>query len=140
MNHVLSVWLIIARCNEFCTLFNRFQSYKQDGRIVLNSCVQCTVNYTAGCIGKGKSFLGSGSRGSDLRNPIYLGQRIRTAEPISLSLSSHSSPIRKGHPSTAGLTERHFQSPAEQFRIRTHNLMHFNQAFLIIWDCASEIK
>ena len=36
-----------------------------------------------------------------------------------------------------GLTERHFQSPAERSRI---NLMFYNRACLITWDCASDIN
>ena len=38
--HVLFVRPIIARCNEFCAPFNRFQLFKKDGRVVLNGCVQ----------------------------------------------------------------------------------------------------
>ena len=52
--HVLSVGPIIARCNEFCAPFNRFQLFKKDGRVVLNSCVQ--RNYTAGGTGQGQGF------------------------------------------------------------------------------------
>ena len=39
MTHVLSVRPLIARCNEFCSPFNRFQLLKKDGREVSNSCV-----------------------------------------------------------------------------------------------------
>ena len=46
---------------------------------------------------------------------------------------------KKRQKSTAGLTERHFQSPAEQSRIRTHNLMYSNRASVITWDCMSEL-
>ena len=49
-------------------------------------------------------------------------------------------PEKKRQPSTAGLTERHFQSPAERSRIRTRNLMYSNQASVITWDCMSEIN
>ena len=49
-------------------------------------------------------------------------------------------PEKKRQPSTAGLTERHFQSPAEQSRIRTRNLMYSNRASVIAWDCMSEIN
>ena len=49
-------------------------------------------------------------------------------------------PEKKRQPSTAGLTERHFRSPAERSRIRTRNLMYSNQASVITWDCVSEIN
>ena len=38
-------------------------------------------------------------------------------EPMSLSSLPHSSLIQKRQPSTAGLTEGHFSSPAERSRI-----------------------
>ena len=50
------------------------------------------------------------------------------------------SQTKKRQPSTVGLTERHFQSPAERSRIWTHNLMYSNRASVIIWDCMSEIN
>ena len=49
-------------------------------------------------------------------------------------------PEKKRQPSAAGLTERHFQSPAERSRIRTRNLMYSNRASVITWDCMSEIN
>ena len=49
-------------------------------------------------------------------------------------------PEKKRQPSTAGLTERRFQSPAERSQIRTRNLMYSNQASLITLDCMSEIN
>ena len=45
----------------------------------------------------------------------------------------------KRHPATAAITERHFESPADLSQIRTRNLMYYNRASLITWDCASEI-
>ena len=45
----------------------------------------------------------------------------------------------KRHPATAVITERHFESPADRSRIRTHNLMYYDRASLITWDSASEI-
>ena len=79
--HVLSVLPIIARCYEFCAPFNRFQSYKKDGRVVLNCCMQRgTVNYTASGTGKGQGFPRSlvavGGGAVWVRGPIYLGQRV----------------------------------------------------------------
>ena len=44
---VLSVWPIIARCNEFCVPFDGFQSYKKDSRVVLNGCEQGWVKVKA---------------------------------------------------------------------------------------------
>ena len=97
-----------------------------------------TINFTTGGIGKGKGFPGSlvavGAVG--VIGQMYLGQRIL----ISLSLLPHSSLIRKGNPSTAGLSETHFQLPAERSRIRTCNFMYYYGASLIIWDCVSEIN
>ena len=49
-------------------------------------------------------------------------------------------PEKKRQPSTAGLTERHFQSPAERSRIRTRNFMYSNRASVITWECMSEIN
>ena len=69
----------------------------------------------------------------EVRGPMYLRQRIWNAEPISLSFLPHSSLIQKMHPSTAGLTERHFQSPAERSQIRTRNLLYYNRA-LCVWN------
>ena len=47
---------------------------------------------------------------------------------------------KKRQPSTIGLTEKHFQSPAERSRIRTCNLMYSNRASVITWDCMSEVN
>ena len=45
-------------------------------------------------------------------------------------------PDSKGNPSTAAITERQFQSPADRSRIRTRNLMYYTE-HLITWDCAA---
>ena len=55
--HVLSVRPIIARCNELCAPFNRFQLFNKDDRVVLNIFVcSGTVNYNAGGTGNDQGF------------------------------------------------------------------------------------
>ena len=49
-------------------------------------------------------------------------------------------PEKKRQPSTPGMIERHFHSPAERSRIRARNLMYSNRASVITWDCMSEIN
>ena len=77
---ILSVWLIIARCNEFAPCSTDFIVIKKDGRVVMNGCVQ--RNNTTGGIGTGKGFPHSlvAVGGSGVRAPMYLGQRIWNAE------------------------------------------------------------
>ena len=79
MTHVLSVWPIIARCYAFCVPFNGFQSYKKDGRVVLNSCVQRNRNYNAGGTGKDQGFpcsLVAVGGPVGVRGPMYCEQSI----------------------------------------------------------------
>ena len=48
-----------------------------------------------------------------VREPVYLGRRIRKVEPIIILLLLYLSLLRKRLPFTAGLTGRVFQSPAD---------------------------
>ena len=97
------------------------------------------MNYIAGGIDKSKGFphilvvvRGGGGGGSEAQ--CILDREYEMPSPF-LSLSA---PPR--HPSTAGLTEKHLQSPAERSRSRIRNLMWHNQASPITWDCTSEIN
>ena len=69
-----------------------------------------------------------------------LDKEYESGAHFSLFAAPFFSDSEKMHPSTAGLTERHFQSPAERSQIRTRNLLYYNRASLITWDCASEIN
>ena len=105
------------------------------------------MNYTAGGTGKSQGFprslvavgVGGGSGGQ--RPNVSWSKHIKYGANFSLFAASFF-PItqKKRQPSTAGLTDRHFQSPAEQSRIRTRNLMYSNRASISTWDCMSEIN
>ena len=131
---------------EFYDPSNRFQSYQNDVSILLNGCVQrdLSVNYTAGVIGKSKGFPQSlvavnweGEQSGGQMPTVSLTEHMTGGARSSLLYL----PDSKRHPSTAAITkERHFQSPANRSRIRTCNVMYYNPASLITWDCASEIN
>ena len=110
-----------------------------------------TVNYTAGGTGTGQGFppslvavrVGGGGGGSGGQRPNVSWTKHMKLRSQYLSLCCLILPYnreRKRQPSTAGLTERHFQSPAERSQIRTRNLMYSNRASVITLDCMSEIN
>ena len=106
-----------------------------------------TVNYTAGGTGKGQGFPpslvavgGGGQWGSEFQCILDKAHEIRSQFLSLCCLILPYNPETKRQPSTAGLTERHFKSPAERSRIRTRNLMYSNRASVITLDCMSEIK
>ena len=107
---VLSVRPIIAKCNELCAQFNRFQLFKKDGEVVLNSCVQGTVNYTAGGTGKCQGFPHSlvavgGQWGSEAQLIVDKAYEIRIQFLSLCCLILPYNPEKKRQPSTAGLTD-----------------------------------
>ena len=103
------------------------------------------MNYTAGGTDKGQGFPRSlvavgGQWGSEVRCILDKAYEIRSQFLSLCCLILRYNPEKKRQPSTDGLTERHFQSPAERSRIRTRNLMYSNRASVITWDCMSEIN
>ena len=140
---VLSVRPTIARCNEFCAPFNRFQLFKKDGRVVLNSCVQ--RNRELHHRGFPRSLVAVGGvEGGQWRSEAQCildkASEIRSQFLSLCCLILPYNQEKKSHPSAAGLTERHFQSPAERSWIRNRIHMYFNRASVITWDCMSEIN
>ena len=145
--HVLSVRPIIARCNELCAPFNRFQLFNKDDRVVLNIFVcSGTVNYNAGGTGNDQGFprslvavvrRGGGGSGSQRLNVSWTKHMKFSLFAVSFFPITKK---RKRLQSIAGLTDRHFQSPAERSRTRTRNLMYSNRASVITLDCMSEIN
>ena len=104
------------------------------------------MNYTDGGTGNGQGFPRSlvavgwgGALGSEAQCILDKAYEIRSQFLSLCCLILPYNQEKKRQPSTAGLTERHFQSPAEQSRIRTRNLMYSNRASVITWDCMSEI-
>ena len=105
------------------------------------------MNYTAGVIGKGQDFprslvvVGGEQWGGQRPNVPWTKHMKYGANFLSLCCLILPYNIeKKWQPSTAGLTERHFQSPAERYLIRTRNFMYSNRASVITWDCMSEIN
>ena len=103
-----------------------------------------TVNYTTGGTGKGQGFPRSlvaiGGQWGQRPNVSWTKHMKYGANFSLCCLILPYNPEKKRQPSTAGLTERHFQSPAERSRIRTRNLMYSNRASVITWDYMSEIN
>ena len=102
------------------------------------------MNYTAGGTGKGQGFPrslvavgGGGEGGVGSEAKCILDKAYEIWRKFSL-LAASVFPMTQRI--TAGLTERHFQSPAERSRIRTRNFMHSNRAYVITWNCMSEIN
>ena len=103
------------------------------------------MNYTAGGTGKGQGFPHSlvavgGEWGSEAKCFLDKAYEIWSQFLCLCCLILPYNPAKKRQPSTAGLAERHFQSPVERSRTRTRNLMYSNRAFVITWDCMSEIN
>ena len=103
------------------------------------------MNYTAGGTGKGQDFPRSlvavgGQWGSEAQCILDKAYEIRSQFLSLCCLILPYNPEKKRQPSTAGLTERHVQSPAERSWIRTRNFIYFNRASVITWDCMSEIN
>ena len=101
--------------------------------------------FDAGGIGKGQGFLRSlmavGEQwGSEAQCILDKAYKIRSQFLSLCCLILPNNPEKKRQPPSAGLTERHFQLPAERSRNRTHNLMYSNRASVITWDCMSEIN
>ena len=106
-----------------------------------------TVNYTAGGTGKGQDFPrslvavggGGGQWGSEAQCILDKAYEIRSQFLSICCRILPYNPEKKRQQSTAGLTKRRFQSPAERSRIRTRNFMYSNRASVITWDCMFEI-
>ena len=106
-----------------------------------------TLNYTAGGSGKSQGFPrslvavggggGSGGQRPNVSDKAYI---IRSQFLSLCCLILPYNIEKKRQLSTARLTERYFQSPAEQSRIRIRNLMYSYRASVITWDCISEIN
>ena len=74
-----------------------------------------------------------------VRNPLFFKTEQMKGGARSSLFVALSFPDSKKHPSTAAITKRHFESPADRSRIRTRNLMYYNRASIITWKCAPEI-
>ena len=99
------------------------------------------MNYTAGGTGKGQDFPHSlvavgGQWGSEAQCILDKAYEIQSQFLSLCCLILPYNPEKKRQSSTAGLTERHFQLPAEWSR----NFMFSNRASVITWDCMSEIN
>ena len=106
------------------------------------------MNYTAGGTGKGQGFPrslvavggGGGQLGSEAQCIVDKAYENRSQFLSFCCLILLHNPEKERQPSTPGMIERHFHSPAERSRIRARNLMYSNRASVITWDCMSEIN
>ena len=94
------------------------------------------MNYTAGGTGKGQCFPRSlvaieGQWGSEAQCILDKVYEIRSQFLSLCCLILPYKSEKKRQLSTAGLSERHFQSPAERSLIRTCSLMYSNRASVI---------